>query len=321
MAGVVWFSWKPAHPDLTEDQRSDHVSHKWSSTIRCAQSSLNQSLAEILRTYRDASIRVDQVVISDSVSTECIMLHQQLSRLVAKQACSIILRRQQHVPSLLPVMLRSCIFHLSRIHSSGAAPQTFQSVTFFRGFSTFPASCAAKKPTYKKASNAAGDETCQVFDQTEMLIGQMMVSEAEQLARKGNLKLVDMGKNADQLRSLRLISGRELAEESKRQRLEKKSEKVKEKEFRITSNITEHDLEIKLRQAKDVLGRGALVKFVIKAHRRARQGEGDRQVSQLLKKVTAELEDQAEVKHGVRTQGEQHLLLRPLPSGRPSVEE
>lgn len=112
------------------------------------------------------------------------------------------------------------------------------------------------------------DDMCQVFDQNEMLIGQMTIREAEELAKKDNLKLVDMGENSDRLRSFRLVTGRELAEVSKRQRAEKKSEKVKEKEFRVASNITDHDLDIKLGQVRNVLLRGAQVKFVIKAHRR-----------------------------------------------------
>lgn len=107
-----------------------------------------------------------------------------------------------------------------------------------------------------------------MFDQNEMLIGQMTIREAEELAKRDNLKLVDMGENSDRLRSFRLVTGRELAEVSKRQRAEKKSEKVKEKEFRVASNITDHDLDIKLGQVRNVLLRGAQVKFVIKAHRR-----------------------------------------------------
>lgn len=226
------------------------------------------------------------------------------------------------MPNLLPAMLRSCLFHLSRIHSSAVTPQTsVHFIASFRGFSASAVSCTAKKTTNVKAGSSAGSEACQVFDQTEMLVGQMTIDEAEELARKDSLKLVDMGVNTDGLRSFRMISGRELAEESKRQRTEKKNEKVKEKEFRVTSNITDHDLKIKLRQAKDVLSRGAQVKFVLKVHRRGKQGDGDRQISQLQKKVTRELEEQAVIKQGIRTHGEQQLLLRPLPSAQPSAEE
>ncbi|XP_076446781.1 translation initiation factor IF-3-like [Babylonia areolata] len=249
------------------------------------------------------------------------MLHQGLSRLLSlQQACSIIARRQQHVPSLLPAMLRSCIFHISRITSSeGVAPHA-QSLVFNRGFSASAMSRAVKK-SRSKTGVSAGSETCQVFDQAEMLVGQMTLNEAEALARKDHLRLVDMGANTDGLRSLRLMSGQELAEESKRQRMEKKKERMKEKEFRVTSNITDHDLDVKLRQVKEVLSRGAQVKFVIRAHRRVEQGVGDRLISQLLKKVTQELEEQAVVKQGVRTQGEQQLLLCPLPSAQPTPDE
>nr|KAG5687272.1 hypothetical protein BaRGS_010259 [Batillaria attramentaria] len=112
-----------------------------------------------------------------------------------------------------------------------------------------------------------------------------------------------MGQNPDGVNSFRLMSGRELIEEAKRQRLQKKSEKVKEKEFRMKSNITDHDLEIKLRHAKEVLTRGDHVKVVIRVHKRA---------AELMKKVTSYVQDVAQVKQGVQNLKELQLLLRPI---------
>lgn len=200
---------------------------------------------------------------------------QRLPGLLTHNLYSITLWRHKHLPALLPRVLQSCIFHLSRISSSATptASPRFHAVSLAtaRHFSNSSCIWAAKRTTAsasKKSRIGSADDMCQVFDQNEMLIGQMTIREAEELARRDNLKLVDMGENSDRLRSFRLVTGRELAEVSKRQRAEKKSEKVKEKEFRVASNITDHDLDIKLGQVRNVLLRGAQVKFVIKAHRR-----------------------------------------------------
>lgn len=200
---------------------------------------------------------------------------QRLPGLLTHNLYSIMLWRNKHLPGLLPRVLQSCIFHLSRINSSAtpAASPKFHAVSLAtaRHFSNSSYTWAVKRTTAsasKKSWIGSVDDMCQVFDQNEMLIGQMTIREAEELAKKDNLKLVDMGENSDRLRSFRLVTGRELAEVSKRQRAEKKSEKVKEKEFRVASNITDHDLDIKLGQVRNVLLRGAQVKFVIKAHRR-----------------------------------------------------
>lgn len=183
--------------------------------------------------------------------------------------------RHKNLPRLIPRVLNSCNIHLSRISASATlhANSKLHAVplTTFRHFSNSSCLHAAKKPTSKKSQFGPADEMCQVFDQNEMLIGQMTIQAAEELAKRDNLKLVDMGENSNGLRSFRLLSGRELAEVSKRQRTEKKGEKVKEKELRVTTNITDHDLGIKVGQARDVLLRGGQVKFVIKAHRRSAQ--------------------------------------------------
>ena len=219
---------------------------------------------------------------------------------------SSVMLRHKHFPALLPRVLQSCLLHLSRsrpdmtsavdwalkanylsfylsridsLAASRAGTKPHQALvvspTSVRHFSN-SSSCAraAKKPTASRQSRfGSGEEPCQVFDQSEMLVGRMTIQAAEELAKKDNLKLVDMGQNSDGLRSFLLLSGRELAEESKRQRTERKSERVKEreKEFRVTSNITDHDLDIKVGQARNVLTRGGPVKFVIKAHRRSAQ--------------------------------------------------
>ena len=141
-------------------------------------------------------------------------------------------------------------------------------------FSTSSRVCTTKKSTSKKTVTAAGNTLCHVFDQNDLLVGHMTVKQAEESARKDNLKLLDMGVNADQVRCFKLVTGQDLAQESKRQRLAKKADKekqMKEKEFRITSNIDEHDLTTKLRHARDVVGRGGRAKFVIRAHRRSQQ--------------------------------------------------
>ncbi|KAK7097304.1 translation initiation factor IF-3-like isoform X2 [Littorina saxatilis] len=248
---------------------------------------------------------------------------QQLPRLCVLSAHSVLMSTHRHISALLPRMLLSCLFHMSRITSRTPSEHTHTkyhglSFSVVKHFSNCNAMYAEKK--YPKSRPSKRDEVCQVFDQREMLVGQMTVQAAEDLARKSNLRLVDSGLNADRLRSFRLMSGQELVEESKRQRAEKKSDKVKEKEFRIMSNITDHDLDIKVRQAKDVLTKGANVKFVIKGHRKSAEAESNKMIAQLMKKVTTSLQDCAVIKQGVRSPAEQQLLLKPLSSASVDAE-
>ncbi|XP_025086506.1 uncharacterized protein LOC112559447 isoform X2 [Pomacea canaliculata] len=168
----------------------------------------------------------------------------------------------------------------------------------------------AKETTTKVAISE--DEHCQVFDASEKLIGQMTIKEAETVAKKDNLKLVDIGTNQDGVRSFRLLSGKELAEESIRFRTEEKNKKPKEKEFRIMCSINDHDLEIKTKQAKEAVGRGDHVKFIIKPRKKTAEDVADRQMAEMAKKIITGMENLGQIKYGIRNSQEVHLLLRPL---------
>lgn len=128
----------------------------------------------------------------------------------------------------------------------------------------------SQPPSKADASKTASKSKsmCQVFDSSEKLIGVMTFNAAEELAKKENLRLVSMGENQDGLASFTLMSGHDLAQESMKQRKSEKTEKVKEKEFRLTSNISDHDLEIKIKHMKEVISHGDHIKLAIKGQKK-----------------------------------------------------
>ena len=112
----------------------------------------------------------------------------------------------------------------------------------------------------------------QVFDMTDKLIGKMTLAKAEELAKKDELKLVDIGRNVDRISCFKLMTGKQLFEEDMKQKTVKKHEATKkDKEFRIKIKISDHDLEIKLNQIKVTLQKGMNVKIVVRADRRTEE--------------------------------------------------
>lgn len=205
--------------------------------------------------------------------------------------------------------LNSCSSQSPMLHSAEGMCSLLASAKYF---STSSVTHSGKR--VEKSANSRLDEQCQVFDSDDLLVGHMTVRAAEQLAQKEDLKLLDLGMNADNLRSFKLMSGKELAQENKRQKNEKKGEqeKVKEKELRVMTKISDHDLDTKVKQAKDILTKGGFVKFIIKAQKHGAKEDSDKNINQLLKKITSQLKDCAVVKHGTKNNEEQQLLLRPI---------
>ncbi|XP_071087876.1 translation initiation factor IF-3-like [Haliotis cracherodii] len=159
--------------------------------------------------------------------------------------------------------------------------------------------CQAKKVSVPRADLKADNEVM-VFDTTGMLIGKMTVSQAEELAHKESLKLVDMGPNQDKVLCFKLMTGKDLYKESKKTKTVKSS-RAGEKEFVITVKITDHDLSVKLKHVQETLQKGRHVKITLKEKGRMEEAEVNRLQSQLLAKISDSVQEIAIVKNAVRT--------------------
>ena len=135
-----------------------------------------------------------------------------------------------------------------------------QSVSL-RRLKTRPRSTKGPKPS---AGDFEYQQVCQVFNYEDLLIGNMSVLAAEQMAKKDNMKLVEMAKTPHGIRCFKLMTSQQLTEERSRMRESKNMEKRKEKEFTVRSNISEHDLMTKVNQGRELLGKGCYLKFVFK---------------------------------------------------------
>ncbi|XP_046562030.1 translation initiation factor IF-3-like [Haliotis rubra] len=159
--------------------------------------------------------------------------------------------------------------------------------------------CQAKKASVPQADLKVDSEVM-VFDMTGMLIGKMSISQAEEMANKESLKLVDMGPNQDKVQCFKLMTGKELHKESMKTK-SVKSGRTDEKEFVITVKITDHDLGIKLKHVQETLQKGRHVKITLKEKGRMEEAEVNRLQSQLLRKISDSVNEIAIVKNAVRT--------------------
>ncbi|XP_041359239.1 translation initiation factor IF-3-like [Gigantopelta aegis] len=185
----------------------------------------------------------------------------------------------------------------------------------FQNFSSTACALVKRKPvavTEKvNADIPSRNTTVQVFDTSDKLIGKMTFAKAEELAKRDEMKLVDVGKNVDRVPCFKLMTGKQLFEEDMKQKGTKKQEGVKkDKEFRIKINISEHDLEVKLNQIKVTLTKGMNAKIVVKGDRRTAESEVNQLQSSLLKKITESVQDLATVKKASKTTSDLMFFLK-----------
>ena len=97
-------------------------------------------------------------------------------------------------------------------------------------------------------------------------MGIMPKRKAENLAREEDMKLVLVGTDDDTgIANYKIMTGKQLAEESKRMKQEKKADKKKEtKIIRVSSKITAHDLENKINHASSLLEKNHPIRISIK---------------------------------------------------------
>ncbi len=170
-------------------------------------------------------------------------------RILVKSHTSFLLNKIKHVTPAI-----SCSYKL--FHQG---PALYKQKS--KGVNTNPPS--VKQTATKKFSA----EIVQVFGQEDEDLGQMTKQEADHLAEEENLKLVLLEDMASGERHdiYKLMTGKQLVAEQMRQKEYRKHHRKKEqKTLKISSKISLHDLDIKVKHMVEWLKKGHDVQVSVK---------------------------------------------------------
>ena len=104
-----------------------------------------------------------------------------------------------------------------------------------------------------------------VIDETGQKLGELSIDEALELAFSKNLDLIQVSSNKNLTVTKIADFGKYRFEKRKKQQEAKKNQKVVEnKEVRLTPNIGQHDLDVKIKKAREFLEKGNKVKISLK---------------------------------------------------------
>ena len=133
-------------------------------------------------------------------------------------------------------------------------------------------------------------------------VGILKISEANNLALQDGLDLVEIVPNADPPVCKIIDYGKYKYELSKKDKIQKKKQHVIHvKEIRLSPKIEQHDIDFKVKHARNFLENGDKVKFNIlfKGRQIAHKEFGD----QLMEKIIEELSDIAKIESPPQFEG------------------
>lgn len=164
-----------------------------------------------------------------------------------------------------------------------------------------------KQPFYRKNEQIRA-QTVRLIGEDGKQINVMARDQALGLAREQEKDLVEVAPLASPPVVKLIEFSKFLYQLKKKKRAEKKSSKTSEtKQIRMTPFIGDHDLEIKLKRAREFIEDGDKVKFGVRFPRRlmGRQDLG----RVLLGKVASKLEDIAKVEREIHEEGRQLAMV------------
>ncbi len=143
-------------------------------------------------------------------------------------------------------------------------------------------------------------------------LGIMRTIDAINLAREMGLDLVEVAPNANPPVARILDYGKFLYSQKKKlKEAKKKQASAETKELKLTPNIDKHDLEVKLRKAREMLEDGHKVRFRLVF--RGRQIVHPEIARDLMRRIADELSDMAEVEQDIKGEGRiMTMVLRPV---------
>ncbi len=157
-----------------------------------------------------------------------------------------------------------------------------------------------------------------VIDETGKQLGVMTPSEAMRLARERELDLVEVASNAKPPVCRLIDYGKYQYEQTKRERQARKAQKqIEIKEVRLRPKTSEHDTEVRVRQARKFLESGAKVK--VRLRFRGREIQHPQVALKILEDFANQLADVGEVEIRPNMEGRSLLMiLAPLSKGKPT---
>jgi len=157
-----------------------------------------------------------------------------------------------------------------------------------------------------------------VVDETGQQLGIMTPSEALRLARERDLDLVEVAPKADPPVCRLIDYGKYQYEQTKRERQARKAQKqVEIKEIRLRPKTSEHDTEVRIRQARKFLESGAKVK--VRLRFRGREIQHPDVAQKIMSDFAKSLSDVGEVEIRPNMEGRSLLMiLAPISKGKPS---
>ncbi|NQW22755.1 MAG: translation initiation factor IF-3 [SAR202 cluster bacterium] len=152
-------------------------------------------------------------------------------------------------------------------------------------------------------------------------LGVMDVARALQLAREGEVDLVEVAPNSDPPVCRLLDYGKLLYLTSKKERESKKGQRsTEQKEVRFRPNIGTHDLDAKTRKIREFISEGSKVKLTVRF--RGREAAHQQLGLAVLKRVADELKDQVRLERPPSMEGRalSMVLIPALTNAEKSAE-
>lgn len=158
-----------------------------------------------------------------------------------------------------------------------------------------------------------------LIDETGKNMGVVPIFRAQQVAHERGLDLVEIQPNANPPVCKILDYGKYRYQEKRQKRdAKKKQHTQEEKEIRLRPNTAPHDIETKVRHAKNLLEDGNRVIFSILL--RGREREHDELARAVFEKVKQAILPAAKLEQDVRREGHRMtLVLTPLPKSKRPV--
>ena len=156
-----------------------------------------------------------------------------------------------------------------------------------------------------------------VVDESGKQLGIMTPSEAMRMAHERDLDLVEIAPKADPPVCRLIDFGKYQYEQTKRERQARKAQKqVEIKEVRLRPKTSEHDTEVRVRQARKFLESGAKVK--VRLRFRGREIQHPQVALKILEEFAGSLADVGEIEVRPNMEGRSLLMiLAPISKGKP----
>lgn len=140
------------------------------------------------------------------------------------------------------------------------------------------------------------------------MLGIVDLAEALKEAEKADLDLVDISPKAEPPVCKIMDYGKYVFDMTKREKDARKNQKVVEtKEVRLTLGIEDHDLQVKLKNAKKFLAGGDKVKVTVKFY--GREMNFTASGEELINKVAAELQNEGDMEKRPKMEGRRMTVM------------